>query len=591
MVYEDKWKRQVLLMSNNNPKVYGKYIKRILDVVFSALALIVLCPILLITALLVRIKLGSPVIFKQPRPGMNEKIFFLYKFRSMTNEMGKDGRLLPDAQRLTKFGKFLRASSLDELLELVNIIKGDMSIVGPRPLSIFYLPHYPQNLRKRHDVRPGLTGLAQVRGRNNLPWDERFALDIQYVDNISFVLDTKIILDTVLKVVRRADVSVRGTAKVKDYGPYSILKEEIAGGQKVAGMTYSEIGSYFWLDGEELTSDKKEIDWLPAVDDSYFTFSGRSAIDIALRDILKNHDINRVFVPSYCCVSMLQPFVDRGLKTEFYETGYKDGKITYAVPKADKHSIVLIMSYFGLSTREAHKTISQIKGKGAVIIEDITHSMLCDCCASEASDYLVASLRKWLAIPTGGWIGKRTGVLSEKPYLESNHAVVGKIKGMREKYNYLSGKIQSKEDFLLANATFDNDLIHVDRMLKIDETSMSLVAGADINAVKQQRRKNTETLRAGLMDLDRKRLSFPVTDLKTDTPLFFPIFMKTEDRDELREYLISKGIYCPVHWPEVMGAEIGIRANELSLICDQRYTEGDMQAIVNAIQEWSRQKV
>ena len=131
-----------------------------------------------------------------------EKIFYLYKFRSMTNEVSEDGRLLPDAIRLTKFGKFLRASSLDELLELVNIIKGDMSIVGPRPLSIYYLPHYPTEFRHRHDVRPGLTGLAQVSGRNNLPWDDRFAYDIKYVENLSFFLDFKIILNTILKVLK-----------------------------------------------------------------------------------------------------------------------------------------------------------------------------------------------------------------------------------------------------------------------------------------------------------------------------------------------------------------------------------------------------
>lgn len=196
----------------------------------------------------------------------------------MTNEVGEDGRLLPDAQRLTKFGKFLRSNSLDELLELVNIIRGDMSIVGPRPLSIYYLPHYPAYLRRRHDVRPGLTGLAQVNGRNNLQWDDRFEMDIKYVDNMSFILDVKIILNTVLKVLKHADITVRGTTKVKDYGTYSILKEENNGGKKMADMTYSEIGSYFWLEGHENSSPDGDIDWLPSVEDSTFAFSGRNVI-------------------------------------------------------------------------------------------------------------------------------------------------------------------------------------------------------------------------------------------------------------------------------------------------------------------------
>ena len=193
-------------MGKNN--LYRDYVKRIIDVVLSTIALVVLSPLLLITAFLVRVKLGSPVVFKQPRPGKDERIFYLIKFRSMTNEIGEDGRLLPDVQRLTKFGRFLRASSLDELLELINIIRGDMSIVGPRPLSIFYLPHYPAELRRRHDVRPGLTGLAQVNGRNNLPWDDRFAMDIEYVDKVSFSLDVKIILNTMLKVLKHSDIVV-----------------------------------------------------------------------------------------------------------------------------------------------------------------------------------------------------------------------------------------------------------------------------------------------------------------------------------------------------------------------------------------------
>ena len=565
--------------------IYITVIKRLLDFILSSIAIVLLSPLLVITALLVRSKLGSPVVFKQARPGMNEKIFYLYKFRSMTNEVGEDGRLLPDAQRLTKFGKFLRASSLDELLELVNIIKGDMSIVGPRPLSIYYLPHYPSDLRHRHDVRPGLTGLAQVNGRNNLPWDDRFAFDIKYVNNVSFGLDVKIILDTVLKVLKHADISVRGTTKVKDYGPYSILKEENDGGKKMAEMTYSEIGSYFWLDGQEGKMPVGDVNWLPSVEDSCFAFSGRNAIDVALRDILDNNSIKTVYAPSYCCVSMLQSFIDRGLKIEFYEVGFENGKFTYALPKNVSGSIVLIMSYFGLSADRTHEAIEKLHNNGAIVIEDITHSLLRERTASEHSDYLVASLRKWFAVPTGGWIGKRKGFLSQKPTMDSNHAVVDKIAGMREKFDYLSGKIDSKENFLLANATFDNDLIHVDRMLKLDDMSLNIIQGQDIKNVINQRRKNAAVLLGGLRGLSDV-ITLPSVDLTVDAPLFLPVFMETEKRDALRKYLVSRGIYCPVHWPEVMGAKVGVRANELSLICDQRYSEGDMAAIVDAILEW-----
>lgn len=567
--------------------LYGVYIKRILDIALSTAALIVLSPLLLITAILVRIKLGSPVVFRQPRPGKNEKIFYLFKFRSMKNEIGEDGRLLPDAKRLTKFGRFLRASSLDELLELVNIIRGDMSIVGPRPLSIYYLPHYSSDLRKRHDVRPGLTGLAQVNGRNNLPWDERFSMDIEYVDKVSFKLDVKIILYTVLKVLKHSDVAIRGANQVKDYGPYCVLREENAGGKKRGGMKYSEIGSYFWLDSSEETGVQKPISWLPVMEDTCFTFSGRNAIDIALRDILKNHEIDVVYAPSYCCVSMLQAFIDRELKIEFYNIDYEDGKFTYQIPQTGKFSVVLIMSYFGLDTYEARNMIERIHKTGAIVIEDITHSLLRKDAASDISDYVVASLRKWFAIPTGGWIGKQKGVLSEKPLMDSNHAVEEKIAGMREKYDYLTGKVENKENFLLIQAKFENDLIHVDQLLKIDDTSLGVIRSIDINQVINQRRRNTKILLEGLTDLETF-ISIPQVNLSEDVPLFFPIIMNAEKRNSLRKYLIDRGIYCPVHWPEVMGAPVGLRENELSLICDQRYSEGDMQAIVDAIHMWSK---
>jgi lipopolysaccharide/colanic/teichoic acid biosynthesis glycosyltransferase len=162
---------------------------------------------MLTTALLVRVELGSPVLFTQERPGKDEKIFKLYKFRTMTDKRGTDGELLPDAERLTKFGATLRSTSLDELPELLNIAKGDMSIIGPRPLLVQYLPYYTEEEKHRHDVRPGLSGLAQVNGRNAVKWDRRLAYDVEYVNNITFFGDAKIILQTIEKVIRRSDVA------------------------------------------------------------------------------------------------------------------------------------------------------------------------------------------------------------------------------------------------------------------------------------------------------------------------------------------------------------------------------------------------
>lgn len=186
---------------------YEKYVKRLLDIIISLMALIILSPIFLIVAVLVRIKLGSPVIFHQQRPGYREKVFGLCKFRSMTDERDENGALLPDELRLTRFGKALRATSLDELPELWNILKGDMSLIGPRPLLVKYLPLYNDFQRQRHDVRPGLTGWAQVNGRNAISWEQRFAYDVEYVKKISFAMDLKILFQTVAVVFRHSDIN------------------------------------------------------------------------------------------------------------------------------------------------------------------------------------------------------------------------------------------------------------------------------------------------------------------------------------------------------------------------------------------------
>ena len=200
--------------------MYKNFFKRFLDIIISLLGLIILSPVILILAILVRIKLGIPIIFKQDRPGKDEKIFKLYKFRSMSDRKDENGKLLPDSERLTKFGKILRATSLDELPELVNILKGDMSLIGPRPLAVSYLPYYNEEEKHRHDVRPGLTGLAQINGRNAINWDERFAYDIEYVNNITFINDCKILFKTFYKVLKRDDVVVTGTGTVIDFDEY-----------------------------------------------------------------------------------------------------------------------------------------------------------------------------------------------------------------------------------------------------------------------------------------------------------------------------------------------------------------------------------
>ncbi len=204
--------------------MYKKFIKRLLDILISLVILILFCWLYLILAILVRVKLGSPVLFKQPRPGKDEKIFNMYKFRTMTDKRDADGKLLPDSERLTSFGKLLRKTSLDELPELFCILKGDMSFIGPRPLLVEYLPYYTEREKLRHTVRPGLTGLAQASGRNTVDWDTRFELDAIYVEKLSFLMDLKVIAMTVKTVLYHSDQVADDTNKVE--GNFAKIRQE-----------------------------------------------------------------------------------------------------------------------------------------------------------------------------------------------------------------------------------------------------------------------------------------------------------------------------------------------------------------------------
>ena len=197
--------------------MYRHFFKRLLDFTLSLIAIIILSPVLIIVAILVRTKLGSPVLFTQERPGKDEKIFKMYKFRSMTDEKDAEGNLLPDDVRLTSFGKKLRSTSLDELPELFNILKGDMSIVGPRPLLVDYLPRYNEFQKHRHNVRPGLTGWAQVNGRNTISWEDKFKLDVEYTQKYSFMMDIKILFMTILSVFKREGISSESSVTMEDF--------------------------------------------------------------------------------------------------------------------------------------------------------------------------------------------------------------------------------------------------------------------------------------------------------------------------------------------------------------------------------------
>ena len=213
----NKWKKSLSEQQIHKKGFYEKYIKRPQDFCCALAAVIVLSPVMAITALLVRVKLGTPVLFTQERPGLNGEIFTLYKFRTMTDKKDCEGKLLPDEDRLTSFGKLLRSTSVDELPELINILKGDMSVVGPRPLLVKYLPLYNKHQARRHEVRPGFTGYAQVHGRNAISWEEKFNLDVEYVDHVTFFGDWKIIFQTVKTVLKREGISSETAATMEEF--------------------------------------------------------------------------------------------------------------------------------------------------------------------------------------------------------------------------------------------------------------------------------------------------------------------------------------------------------------------------------------
>ncbi len=214
----------VLTVDSKHSGIYARFIKRPLDFLLALIAFIILSPVMIITAILVRVKLGSPILFSQERPGKNEVLFKLYKFRTMTDDKDADGEYLLDEERVTPFGQKLRATSLDELPELINIIKGDMAVVGPRPLLVKYLPWYSDEQRKRHSVRPGLTGYSQAHGRNTVDWDDKFRMDVEYSKNITFMGDVKIILATVKSVLKHEGINSETSVTMEDFIDYCTEK-------------------------------------------------------------------------------------------------------------------------------------------------------------------------------------------------------------------------------------------------------------------------------------------------------------------------------------------------------------------------------
>lgn len=567
---------------------YRKYGKRIFDLFFSSLAILVLSPVILILTAAVRIKHGSPVLFSPTRPGLNERIFHIYKFRSMSNARDAEGNLLPDKDRVTKLGEFLRAFSLDELPELFNIFFGDMSFVGPRPQAKATLPAYTEETRKRFSVRPGLTGLAQINGRNDLDWDRRFQFDLDYIERMSLGYDLKIILDTVLKVVKASDVVIPGTSEKVLYNYNAQRKIESEGAVFPVGENgkREEIGGDFWLlpEDEETgrpSSGSKLV--FPRTQDSTYTFVGRAAIELALVDLKSQRPIKKACVPSYCSFGMLQAFMERDISYDFYEVEWNGTDFDYKIDPNRKYDVVLLMTYFGINPKKTDELVSALHKKGCAVIEDITHSLLSSYQRKEEPDYYAASLRKWLPVPAGGWLGKTSGSLAQKPDREGGTWVGLNTKAMEQKGAYITGKTEDKNTCLVNYAEFEMWLVLMDCKSEMDALSKKLLDQADFEDIRNRRNANAGHLYERLSGI--KELSFmnKPSDWDTTCPVSVPVFLPHAQRNRLVHFLAEKGIFCETPWPERMGAPAGIRENILALVCDQRYSVSDMDRIADAI--------
>lgn len=352
--------------------------------------------------------------------------------------------------------------------------------------------------------------------------------------------------------------------------------------------TYSEIGSFFWIDRTKTVDYEGKNSFLPTITDQALTFSGRSAIDVALQDALQKREIKSAYVPSWCCDTMLQPFINHGISLQYYSVCQIEGKICCQIDLDQTCDVFLHMRYFGMEAEELTNAISSFKARGTIILEDITHSVFDEESFSVLSDYLVASLRKWFPIPAGGWIGKKSGLLDVKPCLDSNFAVIGKIQGMEKKRQYIIEKSGSPDEYLNLHIKFEEELSCFNGQYQMDTVSYRILSMENVERIQEQRRQNAVFLQQSLLDVEE--ITLPKMNLKKTTPLYYPIFLQPSDCDSLKKALILQKIYCPTHWPIIPGVFCDIPSQEISLICDQRYGLNDMQVISDCIHRWAKER-
>lgn len=579
------------MQDKTNRNIYTRFFKRLFDFSLALVALILLLPLFLVVWVLVRTKIGSPVLFRQKRPGKDEKIFTMYKFRSMSDEKDENGEFLPDSIRLTKFGKFLRKSSLDELPELFNILKGEMSLVGPRPLALDYLPYYREHERLRHVVLPGLTGLAQIKGRNFLSWEDRFAYDVFYVKNRNLGLDLKILFETFFKVAQSKDSGVRGI----DYSENSL--DIVRGNEEDKGYSskQNEIGSEFWFEEYPVNNETtKEGESVLLSGEEFLNFSGRGSLSLILKHVEKRVNSKVVLLPGYICESVVMPFVNQGYRCVYYDIkqNLEPDLDSIRAGLTKKPGVFLHLGYFGFETNNVlDALLDDVRQSGVLIIEDVTHTLLTRQKPRPKNDFEFGSFRKWAGMLSGAfvWPGYIRGdnSLSENSDFLSSRKQAMELKGRYMRTGREELKKQYLELFQKSRAIIDHDT----NPYAVDELSGQIIRNLDTCSMANKRKENFQVLLDKL--LDNKWFKPVFSNLPGGVvPLFFPLFVEG-DRNEVRTYLKERDIYCPVHWPvfknidleEVESSRL-IFNKILSIPCDQRYGKGDMERIVNLMLDY-----
>ena len=565
--------------------IYARNLKRVFDFIISLLALVVFSPFFLLLCILVRIKLGDPVFFRQKRAGRDEVPFEMIKFRTMTDARDDQGDLLPDTERFTKFGDFLRKYSLDELPELICVLKGDMSLVGPRPLYTFYLPYYTNEEALRHAVRGGMTGLAQVNGRALCRWNDRFAYDVKYVKNITLWNDVKILWQTVFKVFKKSDI---GVPSVTDEGGVHIVRR-IQRPELVR-----EIGSSFSAEFDGKSSDKYPTFLTDNTEgiNAVFLSSCRSG----LREILKsiNDNQKRAIVPAFTCESVVEPFIEAGYEVFPYSLNEDltvDLSCLQRLLEEIDPSVILFHRYFGFDTCVGIKELIGNRNM-LTVIEDETQYMFSENRYSW-SDYQIGSIRKWGPFPDGAFLKEKRAVIAQ-PVEEDTEFVRLELVAMMKKQEYLDKKSDSQE-YMKMFADGRSYMQSQKKTFSISGVTDHVLESFDESGFCNKRRSNAAVLINGLkgypwIDCIFKELPEGVT------PFMLPILVH-EGRKEFQSFLASEKVFSTIIWscPDALQNKIGsvdkrIYNEILCIPCDQRYCEEDMERIISVVRKYDRMK-